>query len=34
VKESINKNRAKIQIVQPQIINTEIPKIFRSREEK
>jgi hypothetical protein len=30
--ENINKNRQKIQIVQP--MNTEIPKIFRSREEK
>jgi len=32
--ENINKNRQKLQIVQPPIMNMEIPKIFRSREEK
>ena len=32
--ENMNKNRQKIRIVQPQIMNTEIPTIFRSREEK
>jgi hypothetical protein len=31
--ENINKNRQKIQIVQPPMMNMEIPKIFRSREE-
>jgi hypothetical protein len=31
VKENINKNRQKIKIVQPEIINTEIPKIFSTK---
>jgi hypothetical protein len=31
--ENVNKNRQKIKIVQPQIMNMEIPQIFRSKED-